>query len=350
MPRVVFVIDSLFALGPFWQLKILLQELGTHNNLDLHVVSLNGESGNADFVSELATHHGLSLNHRPFNRFVELRNQIVELSPDIVHAWGDQVHSITKWATAGISCRRLFSHFEKEEQSFLPSPWSRTSDKHVYSHRSLPNDNGPESHVIGNRLQDATIERESSRTRLMKLIGIQNDNVFLAGTVAYHRPKFRLKDLVWAIDLLCCVRQDIHLIIFAEGDSKALVRFVGKTEAGRNIHLVAPELARTTDIHGLDFYWHSHLQVPNPLPMVSAMNCGVPVISVLDDETSDLVLPLQSALATNFGARDEFARWTKYLIEQHESAQQLKSQARRHVEKLFTNSQMVQDYLELYCK
>ena len=349
MLRIVFVVDSLFELGPFWQLKFLLKSLAQQNDLDLHVVSLNDESNSNHNDAGLAKFHTLAANRRPLNRLIELRKCVAELSPDIVHAWGDPVHTITKWVTSGINCRRIFSHFEHHQDGSLANFCNRTSDEHVYSHGTL-NADGENSNVIGNPAPDSTFVRETSRARLLTLAGLENENVFLAGTVADHQPRFRLKDLVWAIDLLCCVRQDIHLLIFAEGDPRTLIRFIDKTEARENIHLISPELARTSDIAGLDFYWHSHRQTPNPLPMMTAMKSGVPVISVLDNETEDLILPLQSALATNLGARDEFARWTKYLIEQRKSVQQLTKQANLHVEKLFTNSQIVWAYLELYRK
>ena len=82
--------------------------------------------------------------------------------------------------------------------------------------------------------------------------------------------------------------------------------------------------------------------------MLYAMKHSVPVISLLGETTEDLVLPLQSALATNYGARDEFARWAKYVIEVPEAAVKIGAQGKRHVENMFRDQAAPDAYARLY--
>ena len=77
---------------------------------------------------------------------------------------------------------------------------------------------------------------------------------------------------------------------------------------------------------GLDFYWHSHLIEPLPANLLAAMANGIPAISVYGPGTSEIIKHQETGFAVNFGARDEFARWTKYLIELPEQAAKLSSQ------------------------
>ena len=354
MQRIVFVVESLFELGPVRQLQPLLRHILDSNDFEVHLISLAADSkSNINGLEELDVKK-LNSHRRPFNRWNELRKSIAVLAPHIVHAWGDRTHSITQMATWGLSCKRTFSHFEHHEPNaqWLRSKLQRKDDRNVFSHSALLENNQPlaNSQVILNPVLNSPADRHQSRSQLLNKIGLheKRQSLFLAGTVAYHEPKYRLKDLVWAIDLLCCVRDDVHLLVFAEGDTTSLAKFISKTVAGENVHLIDAENTDPSDVTGLDFYWHCHRLTPNPVPMIDAMASGVPVIGVLENETRDLILPLQTGLATNFGARDEFARWTKYLIEQNESAHQLSLQAKAHVEKLFKADQMVESYLKLY--
>ena len=97
-----------------------------------------------------------------------------------------------------------------------------------------------------------------------------------------------------------------------------------------------------------DFYWQSHLQNPLSCQLLAAMAMGVPAISVLGPGTEAVIQHQATGFATNFGARDEFARWTKYLIEQAEPASRLAQQGQDHVTKNFAFDPMLQGYLELY--
>ena len=105
----------------------------------------------------------------------------------------------------------------------------------------------------------------------------------------------------------------------------------------------------TTEIIGaLDMFWHSHLHKSVPNGMLSAMAAGVPVVSVLGEETESLIVHQTTGLGVNLGARDEFARWTKYLIEQPDAARQLSEQGRSHVQRLSPVDTFVESHIAEY--
>jgi glycosyltransferase involved in cell wall biosynthesis len=74
---------------------------------------------------------------------------------------------------------------------------------------------------------------------------------------------------------------------------------------------------------------------------------GVPAISVFGDGTKEIILHQQTAMAVNYGARDEFARWTKFLIEKPDAARQLADQGKAHVREQFSLEQMISAYRAL---
>ena len=78
------------------------------------------------------------------------------------------------------------------------------------------------------------------------------------------------------------------------------------------------------------------------------MAAATPVISVLGNGTSDLIRHQETGFAVNFGARDEFARWTKYLIEQTEPANQLSLQGKCFATNNFSVDALIEAYVVLY--
>jgi len=81
---------------------------------------------------------------------------------------------------------------------------------------------------------------------------------------------------------------------------------------------------------------------------MSAMANGIPSISVYGPGTKEIIRHQETGFAVNFGARDEFARWTKFLIEKPEQAARLARQGQEFVNAQFTKSTMVDGYLAIY--
>lgn len=203
-----------------------------------------------------------------------------------------------------------------------------------------------------------TANRAAAKAALVKLLHLPGEttmppeSLFIAGTVAPLRHRSRLKDLVWATDLLTCIRDDFHLIIAGVGPQRSQLRhFASLTEASDHVHFL-PLSDRSAIIQnfsaGLDVFWNANLNSPLPAAMMECMAHGIPTISTLGDGTREVIRHQETGLAVNFGARDEFARWTKYLIERPEAAAQLGQQGRTAVLRDFPLDAMVERYANVY--
>jgi glycosyltransferase involved in cell wall biosynthesis len=121
-----------------------------------------------------------------------------------------------------------------------------------------------------------------------------------------------------------------------------LQKFASQTEAQQHIHFLGTPANALKLIAGLDFFWQSHLREPLPGNLMLAMALEIPVISVFGPGTSEIIRHQETGFAVNLGARDEFARWTKYLIEMPEAAEKLAAQGRKYVlEKYGSRSQLL---------
>lgn len=357
--RLLFVVDDLtVASGRNCQLRQLVESLPV-SEYEVHIAT-SFDSRRPDCLQVRgASLHCLDHRSTTVSKYLELRKLSRQLTPDIVHAWGYSSHLPVAFSHYQDSTAKvIYSYFCMPPRRLMIRRWleehaTREPAMVTVPHSSLANrlkEQGFDNslHVVPNAVIEIVAERQRSRQRLMEMLGI-SEPVILAGTLGSMEPRFRHKDLIWATDLMYCVRDDVHLVIFGYGSGKAaLEHFLGKTEATTNVHFVDARDIEVTDLAGLDAYWNAQLEEPNPAMMLTAMAYGVPVITVLGDELSDAILPMQSAFSTNFGARDEFARWTKFVIEQRKRSEQLAAQGQEHVKKKFSLQQMVDGFVKLY--
>ena len=174
--------------------------------------------------------------------------------------------------------------------------------------------------------------QQHCRQRLRSQLAL-GGNTFLAGAVAPLVPRTRLKDLIWATDLLNVFLDDFHLVIWGTGAQyRDLKRFAAQTAAADHIHFLQQGRAGERELAGLDCFWQAHLLEPGSCTMLKAMSAGVPVIAVAGQGTDEWIRHQQTGFSVNFGARDEFARWTKFIMEQVAAADQVKNQAKRWIE------------------
>ena len=361
--RVLYVVDALDRFGATRQLELLTSQIC--NDFEVHVAVLGSAEADLSRFSASCTVHALgksdTVNVRTLTQSgFRLRKLICKIEPNIVHAWCQPAERVTLAATVKFqSAAKFVTELQLRPTTNmtmeaidrrLGEPVIQYIVPHEEVKASLVSHQYREDRitVVPNAIGLSSIDREVARRKLIQLGGF-GDDVHIAGAVAPLVPRSRLKDLIWATDLLTCIRDDIHFFIFGCGSQrKRLERFASQTEAGHHVHFIDSEMHAFDLIPGLDFFWQSHINEPLPSAMHHAMQNGVPVISVYGPGTSESIEHQVTGFATNFGARDEFARWTKYLLEQTDSGRQLAQQGRASVEGKFPVEEMADGYRAIY--
>ena len=372
---VVYIIDSLDALDDSLQLNLLVAEMRRSGDWETHVAVIAPLSDSSNPLIGLDVKiHRLTDRPRSANSVTgvtavllaarALSRVLESARPDVVHTWGLTAQrcmgaSKMMMNQSGAPDPKWIGSFVRkpEKSSFVASALDRLICKQLEKvfvpHECLKQSaletgfTEQQLVVVPNAavaLPVRNAAKDEMREKLLARIGLTGQTVIVAGTVADLIPSTRVKDLIWATDLLNCIRDDFHFVIFGDGHQREnLERFAHFTEAASHVHFLLPEEAEGL-MGALDVYWHSHLLHPLPSPLLSAMASAVPVISVYGDGTEEVILHQQTGLAVNFGARDEFARWTKFLIEKPDAAQQLADQGKAHVWKQFPLEAMVAGY------
>ncbi len=362
--RILFVIESLFPLGPAQQLNLLARQL-IFQEFDIHIVTLDDTSTQTSaLVRSGFTVHSLSkftgAITSELSQAGALKALIDQLDPAIVHSWCGAANPVTGLALRGTESPRLVATELSQPpnsgfaRSLALRKFFRRSEKLVVPHESLKQtliERGTREHriaVVPNAASFAVTDRDRARRRLRSDLSLPESAV-VAMAVAPLVPRFRLKDLIWATDLLACIRDDFHFVLVGTGPHEWRLRtFAAQTEGAAHVHFAGHHEFAYQHIAGADFYWHSHLLEPLPGNMLAAMTIGIPCVSVFGDGTRELIIPQETGLAVSYGARDEFARWTKYLIEQTGSASQLTMQAKDYVDREFRVKPMADGYMAVY--
>lgn len=359
--RILFVIKSLFPAGDAYQLHLLAGELAMRH-WDIHIaVTDPSVSCSLKLPSAVKVHTPRPAERGRLAKTGWLSHLTRKLRPGIVHSWDFDSAILSHLAALGVRTRRISTlleippsrelWFRQASQALLKRTEFVVCHERIsrFISQSYPATEAKPIRVIPNAIVPRTFDRVSARQRLLQGLGIDNPDALIVSTVAELSPRTRIKDQVWAAALLECVDYDIHLLVFGVGQQeRRLKQYAQQTRAGEYVHcLHQAELVEEAMVAS-QAYWHSHLTRPLPSELMIAMANGVPTVSVLGEGTDSLVRHQQTSLATNYGARDEFARWTKYIVEQETSAQQLVEQARSYVENRFPVACLTEPYLDLY--
>ncbi len=360
--RILFVVEDTFPLGSNLLLGPLVNSLAD-SDFEVHIVDVSRATiqpgAMADWPAEI--HFGSRGTFA--SRVVWLHQLLRRIDPEIVHVWGNRDQLLSVLAKFGHHSHLIASHFEMPvRRNFV----RRLADSCLFgnntiltaSHQTVARrlaDEQPERpiRIMPSGITLGPFDRESARQNLLETAAqggaSMEPQTCLIGTVARLEPSYRLKDLIWAIDLLCCVRDDVHLFVFGSGSEAGnLKRFGATTASQQHVHFIPTDRSTANDLAALDVYWNAQIESPLQAAMLTAMSLGIPTVSVKAPETEQAILSLTTALGTNYGARDEFARWTKYLLEQPDSAKQIASQGQTHVEQQFPIAAMNEAYRSLY--
>ena len=357
--KLLFVVNHLFPFGFARQLELVSREL-CQTGIEVHIAVLSEpiEQQN-NLTSGIVIHHIGRRRARDYGVMLRLRKLAKQLHPELIHSWGYDALNMAAIALHAIDVRHIASLFSIPHQQSLAF---RFGMRHLIrnvqlvachsaivdflEHEFFVEPDRPIK-IISNAAEQLASDRNLAREQILTHFKIKTESPILIGAAAEWHQRTRLKDLLWATDLLYCIRDDIHLVVFGTGpQKKQLLRFRSLTLAESNIHFVEDD--RKCCLTGLDLFLQSHLTEPQPSGLLTSMACGIPSISVLGRGTEKIIEHQSSALAVNYGARDEFARWTKYLVEQQSSSRLLAEQGKAHVDEKFPVGKMFNSYNDIY--
>jgi glycosyltransferase involved in cell wall biosynthesis len=280
--------------------------------------------------------------------------------PDIVHTWifAANVYGrlASRWAgvrgvVVGERCVELWKtefHFwidrrlDRRTQAFV------TNSRGVVEFYQQRRIGLGKFHVIPNGLPIVGRRDPSARGQWRRRLELPEDALLVA-SVARLWPQKRLKDLIWAIDLLNCKIDRVHLVVAGEGPEEARLRqFAHEARVADRVHFVghladASSLLQASDLFCLVSEYEGQSNA-----LMEAMQWGVP--AVVSDITGnrDLIPDPAYGFLCSVGDRIGLARQMALALEDPVEAAQRAARAAERLQQQFSLSEMLQQYADLY--
>jgi glycosyltransferase involved in cell wall biosynthesis len=171
----------------------------------------------------------------------------------------------------------------------------------------------------------------------------------LIGAVGRLWPQKRLKDLIWAADLLKVIRDDVHLLVIGDGPHRArLERFRRQVEIEDRVHFLGHRDDVPRFMPHFDVVWLASEYEGLPNVIMEAMAAAVPVVASDIPGNRDLVVPGETGYLVPLGDRAAFARQTRMLLDDAELSRGFGASGRERVLREFSVERMISRHVALY--
>jgi glycosyltransferase involved in cell wall biosynthesis len=167
--------------------------------------------------------------------------------------------------------------------------------------------------------------------------------------VAGLRPEKRLKPVIWAIDILRCIRDDVHLLVMGDGPQRwQLERFARLCTLDTHVHFLGNRQDLGRILPHLDLVWHGGNREGMSSGLTEAMAAGVPVVASDTPANRELIIPGDSGFLVQTGNRAGLARHANKLLNDVDLRKRIGNAARERMTKLFPVEQSISRHAELY--
>jgi glycosyltransferase involved in cell wall biosynthesis len=361
VPRILLIIPTLDRGGAEKQLALLACGLKARG-WDVHVCCLTrGGPWQATLAaaSVPVTIIGKPWKLDPFAYF-RLRRFVAELKPDLVHTWLFAANSYGRVAALSVGVKhivageRCVDPWKKTYQLQIDRYLARRTERIVtnspgvvdfYAQKGIPNEKFV---VIPNGIPPFEPANAVSREDLLDELGLPPD-AKLIGAVGRLWPQKRYKDLIWAMDLLRCVRKDVYLLIVGDGPQRwRLERYATQVSVELPVRFLGERDDVPRILPHLSCFWLGSAYEGQSNALMEAMSAGLPVIVSDIPGNRDLVIDGETGFLVRLGDRAGFAARTSELLKQPDLAARLGATGKQRIEQEFSVGRMIDRHEELY--
>jgi glycosyltransferase involved in cell wall biosynthesis len=189
---------------------------------------------------------------------------------------------------------------------------------------------------------------DCTRAQLLAELGLP-EGTRLIGAINRLWPQKRVKDVIWAADLLKVVRDDVHVLVIGDGPHQArLLRYRDQVRIADRVHFLGVRDDVPRMLPHFDCLWLASAYEGLPNAIMEAMACAVPVVATNISGNRDLVVHGVTGYLVPIGDRAGIARHTNRLLDDPALAKRLGTAGRAKIEREFTVDRMVEAYAALY--
>jgi glycosyltransferase involved in cell wall biosynthesis len=360
--RILHIVPSLQYSGALRQLTLLHPALRAAG-YDSHVVSLCVR-GSGPMAAELAA-CGLTVHSSPLPRHqirpiaASMRELLQELLPEMIHTWSPEANRWGRLPTLLLKAPPLIASLRvsQERAGFLQRQLDRRLDQrtsrflcnsHITRRVLEQNARGADAvHLVPNAVRIPAPPLSNQRQVWSERWQIPADAKWIAA-VGPLTPIKRIKDLIWATDLIKVMRPDVYLVIMGEGPHRwRLQKYCDQARIQDRVVFAGNVADLPNQLGMFDCLWHASAWESCPNAVLEAMAAGIPVVGADCEGTRQLVQDGRHGALVPIGDRPAFARATLPLLEDAARARELGLAAQQYVAAHYSIQAAVDAYLTL---
>ncbi|WP_166831451.1 glycosyltransferase [Thalassoroseus pseudoceratinae] len=361
--RVLSVIATLDRSGAEKQFSLLAKGL-PKDEFDLHAVALTRGGPYADWLEE--ANIPLTILHKRMKAdpvaLWRLRRLVRSLQPDIVHTWLFTANTYGRLAVGKnpqpkvIVSERCVDSWKSGWQLKTDQKLQSRTDRWVVNGESVGafyQEQGVPSEKItvipnGVDVTDSEPLSQDERKRMLAEFDLPAD-ARIVGYVGRLASQKRVKDLIWSIQMLRQIQENVFLLIVGDGPERdALGEFARQMTCAPFVRFAGHRQDSSNLMRLFDVFWLASEFEGMSNSLMEAMAAGVPAITSDIPPNRELVVDGETGYVVNVGDCPAFAQFADRILADSELKARLGTAARSRMREHFCIEQMVERHAELF--
>lgn len=386
--KITMIIPTLVQGGAEKQMSLLAVGL-PRTEFDVRVLALTAGGPWQEFLAanQIPVRViGKRFNFDPFS-FYSLYRELKQEKPDLIHTWTFDANSYGRIAgkMAGVPCRvvgercvdlwKTEFHFwldrwlerwtnaivansqcvvdfyQQHRIGLTKNPSQNTlipSPSPVQERREQSVGKGSKFHVIPNASLPQGVAEPNARQTWRERLNLTPDAV-IATSLARLWPQKRLKDLIWAIDLLNAKYDHVHLVIAGDGpERQRWQQFACEAKVADRVHFLGQISTTDSLLQASDLFCLVSEYEGQSNSLMEAIHWQIPAVVSDIPGNRDLIPDQEHGYLCPVGDRIAIARQMVAALESPDNAQSRALRAAQRLESAFGLERMIEEYVALY--
>jgi glycosyltransferase involved in cell wall biosynthesis len=358
--RILQIIPSLDRAGAEKQMCLLAKGL-PRDEFEVHVCALTrGGPMEADLteagIPPVVIGKRWKLDPQAYWR---LKSHVAKLRPDLIHTWmfAANAYGFAAARACGVKNlvigQRCVDPWKSRWQLILDRAMAHRCSRVVVNSEGVREfyvDAGTPAEQIRVIPNGVTLPAATTTTRHQLLAELELPaNSRLIGLVGRLWPQKRVKDAIWAADLLKVIHSDVHLLVIGDGPQRdRLRRFRDLCHIRDQVHFIGERGDVPRILPHFDVLWSTSGYEGQSNVVLEALAAGVPVVATDIPGTRELITSGTNGYLVPVGNRAAFAKYTERLLNDASLAAQFAAAGRERVQCEFSVEKMIERHVELY--